>query len=61
SLYRVGTALDDVFHGLAEAGVPSQYRKLDLPYGHDAFLVYNNTIGNIMGDFIGPEADSVLD
>jgi len=32
------------------------YRKIDLPYGHDAFLVYNNTLGNAMIDFLDGES-----
>ncbi|MFH0863068.1 MAG: homoserine O-acetyltransferase [Candidatus Altiarchaeota archaeon] len=48
--------VEEVFAGLAEAGVPSVYRKLDLPYGHDAFLVYNNTLGNVLVDFLEKNA-----
>ncbi|MDD5112122.1 MAG: homoserine O-acetyltransferase [Candidatus Altiarchaeota archaeon] len=48
--------VEELYNALAEAGVPSAYRKLDLPYGHDAFLVYNNTLGNILAGFIVEEA-----
>jgi homoserine O-acetyltransferase/O-succinyltransferase len=48
--------VEELYAGLAEAGVPSVYRKLDLPYGHDAFLVYNNTLGNLLLEFIEDEA-----
>ncbi len=48
--------VEEIRAGLAEAGVPSVYRKLDLPYGHDAFLVYNNTLGNVLVEFLGKEA-----
>lgn len=44
--------VEEVYAGLAEAGVPVVYRKLDLPYGHDAFLVYNNTLGNTLVEFL---------
>ncbi|MCX6694914.1 MAG: homoserine O-acetyltransferase, partial [Candidatus Altiarchaeota archaeon] len=44
--------VEEIFHGLAEAGVPAVYKELDLPYGHDAFLVYNNTLGNVLVDFL---------
>ncbi|VVB51832.1 Homoserine O-acetyltransferase [uncultured archaeon] len=44
--------VEEVYAGLAEAGVPVVYKKLDLPYGHDAFLVYNNTLGNVLIDFL---------
>jgi homoserine O-acetyltransferase len=50
--------VEEVYSGLAEAGIPSIYRRLDLPYGHDAFLVYNNTLGNLLFDFISKEARS---
>lgn len=40
--------VEELYAALAEAGVSVVYRKLDLPYGHDAFLVYNNTLGNIL-------------
>ncbi len=42
----------EVYEGLAEAGVQSLYRELDIPYGHDSFLVYNNTLGNELLKFI---------
>jgi len=42
----------ELFQGLAEAGVSARYEELDLPYGHDAFLVYNNTLGNTLLDFL---------
>jgi homoserine O-acetyltransferase len=45
----------DLVAGLAEAGVPVVYKNLDLPYGHDSFLVYNNTLGNVLQDFIEAE------
>ncbi|MFC2154482.1 homoserine O-acetyltransferase [Candidatus Altiarchaeota archaeon] len=48
--------VEEIYAGLAEAGVPAIYRKLDLPYGHDTFLVYNNTLGNILVDFLKEEA-----
>ncbi len=48
--------VEELYAGLAEAGVPTVYKKLDLPYGHDSFLVYNNTLGNILVDFIEKEA-----
>lgn len=44
--------VEEVFSSLAEAGVPCVYKKLDLPYGHDSFLVYNNTLGNAMLEFL---------
>ncbi|MFH1403944.1 MAG: homoserine O-acetyltransferase [Candidatus Altiarchaeota archaeon] len=44
--------VEEVFNALAESGIPSVYRNLDLPYGHDAFLVYNNTLGNALSGFI---------
>jgi homoserine O-acetyltransferase/O-succinyltransferase len=47
--------VEEVYAGLAEAGVPCVYRKLDLPYGHDAFLVYNNTLGNLLQEFLEKE------
>ena len=47
--------VEEVYSSLAEAGVPSVYRNLDLPYGHDAFLVYNNTLGNVLLDFLEKE------
>jgi homoserine O-acetyltransferase len=46
---------EEIVAGLAEAGVPVVYKKLDLPYGHDSFLVYNNTLGNTLTDFIEEE------
>jgi len=48
--------VEEIRAGLAEAGVPSVYSKLDLPYGHDAFLVYNNTLGNVLVEFLRKEA-----
>lgn len=45
--------VEEVYAGLAGAGVPVAYRRLDLPYGHDAFLIYNNTLGNTMTEFLG--------
>jgi len=48
--------VEEIYTGLAEAGVPVVYRKIDLPYGHDAFLVYNNTLGNAMIDFLDGES-----
>jgi len=51
----------EIFDGLAEAGVPSVYRDLDLPYGHDAFLVFNNTLGNILVDFLECEGKKYFD
>ncbi|MFH1285066.1 MAG: homoserine O-acetyltransferase [Candidatus Micrarchaeota archaeon] len=50
--------VEEIFAGLAEAGVSTQYKKLELPYGHDAFLVYNNTLGNILLDFLEKEEKS---
>ncbi|MBD3389308.1 MAG: homoserine O-acetyltransferase [Candidatus Altiarchaeales archaeon] len=47
--------VEEIYEGLAEAGAPTTYRKLDLPYGHDAFLVYNNTLGNVLVGFIERE------
>ncbi len=44
--------VEEIYSGLAEAGVPSVYKKLDLPYGHDSFLIYNNTLGNAIDDFL---------
>jgi homoserine O-acetyltransferase len=48
--------VEEIYSALAEAGVPVVYRKLDLPYGHDAFLVYNNTLGNVLVDFLKRES-----
>jgi homoserine O-acetyltransferase/O-succinyltransferase len=48
--------VEEIYSGLAEAGVPAVYRKLDLPYGHDAFLVYNNTLGNTLLEFLQDES-----
>jgi len=48
--------VNEIYAGLAEAGVRAVYKNLDLPYGHDAFLVYNNTLGNVLVDFIEEEA-----
>jgi len=48
--------VEEIFAGLSEAGVRAVYKKLDLPYGHDAFLVYNNTLGNVLIDFLEKEA-----
>lgn len=53
--------VEEVYAALAEAGVPSVYRKLDLPYGHDSFLVYNNTLGNILTDYLEAEARRYLE
>ncbi len=47
--------VEDVFKALAEAGVPAIYKNLDLPYGHDSFLVYNNTLGNLLLGFLEQE------
>jgi len=47
--------VEELYAGLAEAGVPVVYKNLDLPYGHDAFLVYNNTLGNVLIDFLEKE------
>ncbi len=44
--------VEELYAGMAEAGVPVVYRKVDVPYGHDAFLIYNNTLGNAMVDFL---------
>ena len=44
--------VEELYAGMAEAGVSVVYRKIDVPYGHDAFLVYNNTLGNAMVDFL---------
>jgi homoserine O-acetyltransferase len=44
--------VEEIFEALAEAGVSSKYQKLDLPYGHDSFLIYNNTLGNVLLDFL---------
>lgn len=52
--------VEEIYAGLAEAGVPVVYKKLDLPYGHDAFLVYNNTLGNVLVDFLEEEAKEYL-
>lgn len=49
--------VEELYAGLAEAGVPTVYKKLNLPYGHDAFLVYNNTLGNALTGFIEQEAE----
>jgi homoserine O-acetyltransferase len=51
--------VQEIYAGLAEAGAPAVYKNLDLPYGHDAFLVYNNTLGNVLVDFIENEADKL--
>jgi homoserine O-acetyltransferase len=45
----------EIADALSEAGVPNVYRNLDLPYGHDSFLVYNNTLGNVIVDFLEEE------
>ncbi|MFH0860731.1 MAG: homoserine O-acetyltransferase [Candidatus Altiarchaeota archaeon] len=50
----------EIAAGLAEAGVPTVYRELDLPYGHDTFLIYNNTLGNLLLDFLNGEAKTYL-
>jgi homoserine O-acetyltransferase/O-succinyltransferase len=47
----------EIYCALAEAGVPTRYSKLDLPYGHDAFLIYNNTLGNLLSDFLRQKAN----
>ncbi|MFH1125988.1 MAG: homoserine O-acetyltransferase [Candidatus Altiarchaeota archaeon] len=52
--------VEEIYSALAEAGVRARYRKLDLPYGHDAFLVYNNTLGNVLVDFLNQEAEEYL-
>ncbi|MFH1788807.1 MAG: homoserine O-acetyltransferase [Candidatus Altiarchaeota archaeon] len=44
--------VEELYAGFAEAGVKTIYKKLDLPYGHDSFLVYNNTLGNLLVDFL---------
>ena len=44
--------MQELYSGLAEAGVRCSYRMLDLPYGHDSFLVYNNTLGNVMTRYL---------
>ncbi len=44
--------VQEIFHGLAEEGVRATYKELNLPYGHDGFLVYNNTLGNVLLDFL---------
>jgi len=44
--------VEEIYSSLAEAGIPAVYKKLDLPYGHDAFLVYNNTLGNALFEFL---------
>ncbi|MBM3309815.1 MAG: alpha/beta fold hydrolase, partial [Candidatus Altiarchaeales archaeon] len=49
--------VEEIYSALAEAGVPAVYKKLDLPYGHDAFLVYNNTLGNALVNFISEESE----
>ncbi|MFH1835405.1 MAG: homoserine O-acetyltransferase [Methanobacteriota archaeon] len=49
--------VEEIYEGLAEAGVRVIYKNLDLPYGHDAFLVYNNTIGNLLVAFLTEEAE----
>jgi homoserine O-acetyltransferase len=48
--------VEEVYANLAEAGVPVAYRKLDLPYGHDTFLIYNNTLGNTLLEFLNEES-----
>lgn len=52
--------VNEIYGGLAEAGVPAVYKELDLPYGHDAFLVYNNTLGNVLVKFLEHEAEEYL-
>ncbi|VVB66342.1 Homoserine O-acetyltransferase [Candidatus Gugararchaeum adminiculabundum] len=47
--------VEGIYSGLAEAGARAVYKKLDLPYGHDAFLIYNNTLGNVLVDFLEKE------
>jgi len=49
--------VERIYAGLAEAGVSVTYKKLDLPYGHDSFLVYNNTLGNALLDFLNKESE----
>lgn len=53
--------VEELYAGLAESGVPTVYKKLNLPYGHDAFLVYNNTLGNALRDYISREAEEYLE
>jgi homoserine O-acetyltransferase len=48
--------VEEIYMGLAESGVSAVYRKLNLPYGHDAFLIYNNTLGNVLVDFLEDES-----
>ncbi|MFH1721770.1 MAG: homoserine O-acetyltransferase [Candidatus Altiarchaeota archaeon] len=51
----------EVFAGLAEAGVKARYENLDIPYGHDSFLVYNNTLGNVLLEFLEEESKEYFD
>ncbi len=44
--------VEEIYAGLAEAGVPVEYKKLDTPQGHDAFLVHNAALGNAMAEFL---------
>lgn len=53
--------VEELYAGFAEAGVSVLYKKLDLPYGHDSFLVYNNTLGNVLVDFLAEEENEVVD
>jgi homoserine O-acetyltransferase len=36
----------------AAAGVPAEYRELDSPHGHDAFLVEPERLGDLVGPFL---------
>lgn len=47
--------VEEIYQSLAEAGKQVLYRELDLPWGHDSFLVYNNTLGNLTGEFLKKE------
>lgn len=47
--------MEEILNALEKAGVPAAYKDLDIPYGHDAFLVYNNTLGNVLIDFLEKE------
>jgi len=48
--------VEELYKGLAEAGVSVRYKKLDVHYGHDSFLMYNNTLGNALVNFIEERA-----
>jgi len=52
--------VEEIYGGLAETGVSVIYKNLNLPYGHDAFLVYNNTLGNVLVDFLDAELKNIL-